>query len=194
MKCHVLSCRIIKSPKDNRKELDDVFACKYCEKVFLQKKYLNSHLKKHVEEYLCEVCSKSFSNSQNLKKHQTNIHHVNIVNSDNGINQIKKNLNSQNSTLCETRKILKSMQESERWVCNTMYYEYWNKDVFIYMTPDTWHYNTVSLFNGYKMAPCRRKTWLILVIDLTVGKFVTILNFIVFGRRVAVASVEDLCG
>ena len=36
------------------------------------------------------------------------------------------------------------------------------------------------------MAPCRRKTWLILVIDLTVGKFVTILNFIVFGRRVAV--------
>ena len=58
LKRHVQKCRIVKTPRDNKKKSKDI-VCKYCDKSFT-KNELNSHLKEHIiETFNCDVCSKS---------------------------------------------------------------------------------------------------------------------------------------
>ena len=60
LKLHVEKCRIVKIPGVKIIKNKD-FVCKYCDKIFHKKEFLNSHLKEHIiEAFTCDVCSKSF--------------------------------------------------------------------------------------------------------------------------------------
>ena len=49
LKRHVEKCRIVKIPGDKIIKNKD-FVCKYCDKIFHKKEFLNSHLKEHIIE------------------------------------------------------------------------------------------------------------------------------------------------
>lgn len=51
-------------------------ACPECHKVFSNKYHMLSHLKGHSEiaRYICEICTKTYSNASNLSKHKRIVH------------------------------------------------------------------------------------------------------------------------
>ena len=49
---------------------DKIYNCYICYKIYKNKAKLNEHLKTHVSDNTCIVCSKKFSSNDNLLKHQ----------------------------------------------------------------------------------------------------------------------------
>ena len=50
--------------------------CKVCSKTFTQKKNLDSHLKRHNDQYNCEHCKAVFNRVDNLKRHKQRVHQI----------------------------------------------------------------------------------------------------------------------
>ena len=77
--------KVIDSDKVVNLKTIDSFKCNVCEKVFLRKGYLETHLKSHSPEgyqYKCDQCSKTFSTKSTLARHQQGVHGDTIYNCD----------------------------------------------------------------------------------------------------------------